>query len=217
MLEVMSNAPSYAGSINGSGEALDNALVHPSATVESEVVLGAGVKVWHNAHVRRGAILEAGVSLGKDVFIDASVRVGAHSRIQNGVSVYQGVHISDHCFIGPHVIFTNDLTPRIGLKSWKVIDTYIDPGASIGAGSIIRCGVRIGSFAMVGAGAVVTKDVPAFHIAMGLPADCRKKICACGQQQLPLECALQELIQPCCEANLIPEMLQLAHKVRSAL
>lgn len=189
------------------------AFVHPSAYVEESVQLGKDVRIWHFVHVREGAKIEQGVTLGKGVFIDAKVVIGKFSKIQNGVSVYQGVEISDFCFIGPHAIFTNDPTPRSYVKEWKKVPTFLRCGSSIGAGSIIRCGVTLGEFSMVGAGSVVTKDVPPFHLAYGLPAIVKKKICACGQSQFPLKTPFKLLLGSCCRKNLMKEMYDQAKKV----
>lgn len=181
---------------------MNQSIIHPSAIVEAEVKIGKNVSIWHFCHVRSGAILGDGVSIGKDVYIDKNVSIGKFSRIQNGVSLYQGVYIEDWCFIGPHVTFTNDLRPRSGLKKWNIIPTYLKSGMSIGAGAIIRCGVTLGEFCMIGAGTVVTKDVPPFHLAVGLPAEISKMVCACGQTILPLATPKQELLKNCCAENL---------------
>jgi UDP-2-acetamido-3-amino-2,3-dideoxy-glucuronate N-acetyltransferase len=194
-----------------------SAFHHPSAVVESGAILEDGVKVWHFCHVRNGAILEAGVNLGKDVYIDNDVRIGQFSRIQNGVSIYKGVVISSWCFIGPHVIFTNDLNPRAGNKEWRVLPTSLKSGTSIGAGAVIRCGITLGEFCMIGAGAIVTKDVPPFHLALGFPAESLKMICACGQTHLPLGTAYSELVRDCCQKNMQPEALSLASEVVARL
>ena len=190
-----------------------SAQVHPSAYVEDSVSIGKDVRIWHFVHVREKANIEQGVTLGKGVFIDTKVSIGKFTKIQNGVSVYQGVYISEYCFIGPHSIFTNDPTPRSYVKDWSIVPTYIKCGASIGAGSIIRCGVTLGEFSMVGAGSVVTKDVPAFHLAYGLPAVVKKKICACGQSQFPLKTPMKLLLGSCCRKNLLKEMYDQAKKI----
>lgn len=181
--------------------------VHPTAIVEDGVELHEDVKIWHFCHVRKGAVLERGVSLGRDVYVDVGVRIGHHTRVQNGISIYQGVKIGPWCFIGPHVIFTNDQVPRVGAKSWKIVETHLRMGASIGAGCVIRCGVELGDFCLVGAGAIVTKSVPPHHLALGFPAKSEKMICFCGQTYRPEGTPVTELLLPCCEENLIPELL----------
>lgn len=191
----------------------NNAFIHPSAYIEADVELQENTKIWHFCHIRNKAVLENSVSVGKDVYIDTGVRVGHHTRIQNGVSIYQGLIIEPWCFIGPHVIFTNDLTPRVGSKHWKLVETTLKKGMSIGAGAIIRCGITIGEFAMIGAGAIVTKDVPAFHLAMGFPAQCHQMVCACGQTFLPIASKNNELLRDCCKTNLLPELYKEAEEL----
>lgn len=201
------------GEVSSSAKIAKDAYVHPSAYVEAAVEIQEEAKVWHFCQVRKDAVLEKGVSLGKDVYIDAGVRVGHHTRIQNGVSVYQGLKISPWCFIGPHVIFTNDQSPRVGSRSWTLVETTLETGMSIGAGAIIRCGITIGSFAMIGAGAIVTKDVPPFHVAVGFPAQCSQLVCACGQTFLPLSSPKSELLRDCCKKNLVPELYKVAQEL----
>lgn len=180
--------------------------IHPTAIIEDGSEIQDDVKIWHFCHIRNGAVIEKGVSLGRDVYVDAGVRVGNNSRIQNGVSLYQGVNISPWCFIGPHVIFTNDLYPRAGNKEWKITETYLDFGASVGAGAVIRCGVRLGSFSMLGAGAIVTKSIPAFHLAMGFPAKIGRKICFCGNKEVDKNLEPKNLFFDCCRENLVSEL-----------
>ncbi len=184
-----------------------HAFVHSTAVVEPLAEIQDHVKVWHFCHIRENAVLEHHVSLGRDVYVDIGVRVGHHTRIQNGVSVFQGLTVSPWGFIGPHAIFTNDPAPRVGSKSWKIVPTVLETGMSIGAGAIIRCGITIGAFAMIGAGAIVTKNVPPFHLAVGFPAECRQMVCACGQTFLPIATNDKELVRDCCLRNLVPELL----------
>lgn len=186
------------------------AWVHPTAVVEDGVTLRPGVRVWHFCHVRRGALLEEGVVLGKGVFVDSEVAVGAHSRIQNGVSIYRGVSVGPWVLIGPHVVLTNDRYPRAGNRSWQVSETRLGLGASLGAGSVLLCGIEIGPFALIGAGSVITRDVPAFHLAVGLPARSVQMVCACGQTQLALGSPWESLLRPCCRENLDSDLCRRA-------
>ena len=188
----------------------NDSFIHPTACVEENVVLGNGVKIWHFCHVREGVSLGEHVSLGRDVYIDKGVNVGRQSRIQNGVSVYSGVVVGEWCFVGPHVIFTNDLYPRAGLKQWKVVETNLELGMSLGAGAIVRCGVTIGAFAMIGAGAVVTKSISPFHLYLGMPARYEKMICACGRTTCSNIIHPGELIRDCCEDGLSDELCAMA-------
>lgn len=193
------------------------ATIHPSAVVESTAVLGSDCRIWHFAHVRGGAVLGEGVSIGKDSYVDAGVRIGNGTRVQNQVNIYAGVEIGDFCFVGPAVVFTNDQLPRVGNKTWKIIKTVVQSGASIGAGAVIRCGVQIGSFAMIGAGALVTKDVPPFTLVVGHPAGDLKKVCSCGQSILALETPYSELLRKCCDENMSNETRNLAAGVLQLL
>ena len=148
----------------------DRANVHATAMVDPGATLGSGVVVWHWSHIREGAILGDGCRIGQGVYIDEGVTLGSGCKVQNAVSIYRGVSIGRNVFIGPHVTFTNDLTPRAHTEDWQVVPTVVDDGASVGANATIVCGVRLGRNCMVGAGAVVTKDVPAYGLVVGTPA-----------------------------------------------
>jgi UDP-2-acetamido-3-amino-2,3-dideoxy-glucuronate N-acetyltransferase len=187
---------------------MSGSFIHPTAVIEPGVLLDEDVKVWHFAHVRQGAVLGAKVSIGKDVYVDADVTIGEGSRIQNGVNIYKGVGIGRWCFVGPAVVFTNDLHPRVGRKTWSVVPTVLEDGCSLGAGAIIRCGIRIGAFSMVGAGAIVTKDIPPFCLVMGLPAEITHRVCACGDEILPLSASYEELLRECCLKNMETSVLE---------
>ncbi len=192
------------------GEYIEDIYIHPTAYIENNVILGKGVKIWHFCHIRENAVIGDRVSLGKDVYIDKGVTVGKYSRVQNGVSVYAGVSIGEWCFIGPHVVFTNDIYPRAGLRKWKIIETKLETGISIGAGAIIRCGVTIGSFAMVGAGALVTHSIAPFHLYLGIPAKYERIICACGLTRFRKVSNPKELLRDCCEERLDPELYKVS-------
>lgn len=153
-------------------------FVHQTAEVEPGVLVGEGTKIWHFCHVRRGAQLGGDCVLGRGVFVDADVKIGDRVKLQNYVTVFHGVTIEDGVFVGPHVCFTNDLLPRAvnpdmspkGATDWVVSPTLVRAGASIGANSTIVCGTTIGRWAMVGAGSVVTRDVPDYALVVGNPA-----------------------------------------------
>jgi UDP-2-acetamido-3-amino-2,3-dideoxy-glucuronate N-acetyltransferase len=162
--------------------------IHDSAVVEAESTLGCGTRVWHHAHVRKGARVGAQCVIGKGVYIDTDVVVGDRVKLQNNVSLYRGAVIEDGVFIGPHVVLTNDHLPRAinpdgTLKSaddWDVGRILVRSGASIGAGSVILPDVEIGRWALVGAGSLVTSDLPDHGLAFGSPARLRGYICRCG-------------------------------------
>lgn len=143
---------------------------HPTAEISPDAVIGAGTKIWRNAQIREGAGIGDGCNIGKDVYIDAGVTIGSRVKIQNGVSVYHGVTVEDDVFIGPYATFTNDRFPRAYSADWQVTPTRIRRGASIGANATIVCGVTVGEYALVGAGAVVTHDVPPNTVVVGNPA-----------------------------------------------
>ena len=146
-------------------------FVHPSAIIDDGAELGAGVKVWHFCHVMAGARIGAGSVLGQNCFVAASVVVGAGVRIQNNVSLYDGVELDDCVFVGPSVVFTNVRNPRAEFpRKSEYRRTVVERGVSIGANATILPGVRLGSYAFVGAGAVVTRDVAAFELVVGTPA-----------------------------------------------
>jgi acetyltransferase-like isoleucine patch superfamily enzyme len=164
--------------------------IHPTAEVSTNVKLGDGTSVWHHAQVREDVAIGANCIVGKGVYIDAGVLIGDCVKIQNYVSIYHGVTIEDGVFIGPHVCFTNDLQPRAVnpdglLKSaddWELSETLIRRGAALGANSTIRCGITIGEWAMIGAGSVVTRDIPSYGLVMGNPARLRGFVCPCGSK-----------------------------------
>jgi UDP-2-acetamido-3-amino-2,3-dideoxy-glucuronate N-acetyltransferase len=150
--------------------AAEPVFVHPTADVEDGAVVGPGTKVWHLAHIRSSATVGAGCVIGRNVYVDAHAVVGDRVKIQNNVSVYQGVTVEDEVFVGPCAVFTNDLRPRAQNPDWKIIPTLVRHGASIGANATIVCGIEIGPYAMIAAGSVVTKDVPANQLVAGNPA-----------------------------------------------
>lgn len=147
-------------------------FIHESSYIDEEVKIGENTKVWHFCHIQSGAVIGKDCSLGQNVNISNNVHIGNGVKIQNNVSVYEGVDIEDYVFLGPSCVFTNDLTPRArypkGHENYK--KTLIKEGASVGANATIVCGHTIGKYAMVAAGAVVTRDVPDYALVVGVPA-----------------------------------------------
>ena len=164
--------------------------IHPTAEVSEGAIIGQGSSIWHQAQVREGALIGTNCIIGKGVYIDAGVTIGDNVKIQNYVSVYHGVTLEDGVFVGPHVCFTNDLRPRAinpdgSLKAaddWVLSKTLIRRGAALGANSTIRCGITVGEWAMIGAGSVVTRDVPAYGLVWGNPTRLRGFVCPCGEK-----------------------------------
>ncbi len=151
--------------------ATDATFVHSSAFVDEGCRIGAGSKIWHFCHLMRGAVLGEGCKLGQNVFVASGVRLGNNVKVQNNVSIYEGVVCEDDVFLGPSMVFTNVINPRSAVnRQGQYVETYVERGATIGANATIVCGTRIGAYAFVGAGAVVTKDVPAYALVVGNPA-----------------------------------------------
>jgi UDP-2-acetamido-3-amino-2,3-dideoxy-glucuronate N-acetyltransferase len=162
---------------------------HPSAIVDAGAQIGEGSRVWHFVHVCGGARIGKGVSLGQNVFVGNKVSIGDRSKIQNNVSVYDGVTLEEGVFCGPSMVFTNVYNPRALIeRKEEYRPTLVRRGASLGANCTIVCGVTVGSFAFVGSGAVVNKDVPDFALMVGVPARQIGWMSAYGEQiDLPLK------------------------------
>jgi UDP-2-acetamido-3-amino-2,3-dideoxy-glucuronate N-acetyltransferase len=164
--------------------------IHPSADVAADATIGEDSKIWHLTQIRNGVRIGRECILGRGVYIDAHVVLGNRVKVQNYVSIYEGVTVEDGVFVGPHVVFTNDkhpraVTPDLALKGpndWTISHTLVQEGAALGANSTIVCGITIGHWAMVGAGSVVTKDVPDFGLVVGNPARLIGYVCKCGER-----------------------------------
>jgi UDP-2-acetamido-3-amino-2,3-dideoxy-glucuronate N-acetyltransferase len=202
--------------------------IHLTADVSSGAEIGAGTTIWHQAQVREGARIGANCVVGKGAYIDTGVIIGNNVKIQNYVSIYHGVTLEDGVFCGPYCTFTNDKFPRAinpdgslkGTGDWVLTPTLVRQGASIGANATIVCGVTIGAWAMIGAGSVVTHDVPDYGLVWGNPARLRGFVCPCGAR---LEHWLIEGTQAkarcktCGQEVVIPKLLWERHRSTNEL
>lgn len=160
----------------------EQVFVHPTSEVSPESRINPGTQIWQHCTVLAGAEIGRGSLLSQNVYVEGRTRIGNNVKIKNNVSLYEGVELEDDVFVGPSAVFTNVLTPR---SHWprkdQFLKTLVKKGATIGANSTILCGVTIGRYAMVGAGTVVTKNVPDFALVYGVPAQQQGWVCYCGQ------------------------------------
>jgi UDP-2-acetamido-3-amino-2,3-dideoxy-glucuronate N-acetyltransferase len=169
--------------------------IHPTADVSPRAEIGLGTRIWHHAQVREGARLGSQCIVGKGAYIDFDVQLGSRVKVQNYALVYHGAMIEDGVFIGPRVCLANDRVPRAitpdgalkGTDDWDVGPIVVRYGASLGAGCIVLPGVTIGRFALVGAGAIVTRDVPDFGLVVGQPGRLIGHVCRCGRRLIHTE------------------------------
>jgi UDP-2-acetamido-3-amino-2,3-dideoxy-glucuronate N-acetyltransferase len=167
-------------------------FVHQTADIDDGVSIEDGSKIWHHVQIRKGAVIGAGSIIGRGAYVGSDVRIGKNCKIQNYALVYEPAHLEDGVFVGPAAVLTNDLFPRavtpdMGIKNasdWTAVGVTLRQGASIGARAVCIAPVTVGQWAMVAAGAVVTKDVPAFALVVGVPA---RQIGWVGKQGKPLE------------------------------
>jgi UDP-2-acetamido-3-amino-2,3-dideoxy-glucuronate N-acetyltransferase len=158
-------------------------FVHESSYVDPGAIIGAGTKIWHFSHVMPGAVIGEGCNLGQNVVVMPGTRIGNNVKIQNNVSIYEGVTLEDDVFCGPSCVFTNVLNPRSHVsRKHEYQPTLVRRGATIGANATVVCGVTLGEYAFIGAGAVVTADVPPFALMLGVPARRTGWMCRCGRK-----------------------------------
>jgi UDP-2-acetamido-3-amino-2,3-dideoxy-glucuronate N-acetyltransferase len=161
----------------------NNYFVHASSYIDEPCIIGEGTKIWHFCHVMKDCVIGRDCNLGQNVYISSEVIIGDRVKIQNNLSVYTGVICEDDVFLGPSCVFTNVINPRSFIERKKEYRrTLIGKGASIGANSTIVCGNNIGKYALVGAGAVITKDVPDYGVVVGNPEKLIGYVCKCGQR-----------------------------------
>lgn len=154
---------------------------HPSTVIDEPCSIGERTKIWHFTHIMSGAVIGRDCVIGQNVFVASDVRIGDHCKIQNNVSLYTGVVLEDNVFCGPSMVFTNVINPRSEIvRKDEFRRTLVKTGASIGANATILCGHTMGAYAFIGAGAVVTRDIPDFALVFGNPARLAGWICRCG-------------------------------------
>lgn len=172
-------------------------FIHPSSYVDKGAVIGSGTHIWHFCHIRSTAVIGSKCNIGQNVYIDNNVRIGERCKLQNNISVYEHVTLEDDVFCGPGAVFTNVFNPRAALKKMdKARPTLVKKGATLGANCTIICGVTIGSYAFVGAGAVVTRNVPDYALVYGNPAIVHGWVCECGEK------LSDEFICPVCKKRI---------------
>lgn len=157
-----------------------NVFIHPNAIVETDQI-GDGTRIWAFTHVLKGARIGKNCNICDHTFIEEDVIIGDNVTIKSGVYLWNGVRIENNVFIGPNATFTNDIRPRSKVYPEEFTKTYVKEGASIGANATILCGITIGKWAMIGAGSVVTKDVPDYALVYGVPAKVVGYVCECGK------------------------------------
>jgi len=164
------------------GSFVSKVSIHHTSVIDETAILGDGTRVWHFVHVRENAKIGKDCVLADYVYVGRGVKIGNGVKLENRATVYEGVTIEDKVFVGPHVTFTNDPYPRSFNTDWKILQTLVKEGSSIGAGTVIVCGSTIGEYSLVGAGSVVTENIPPHALAYGNPARIKGFVCRCGRK-----------------------------------
>lgn len=182
-------------------------FVHESSYVDENVVIGAGTKIWHFSHVMSDSLIGQNCNIGQNVVISPGVQIGNGVKIQNNVSLYSGVIIEDDVFLGPSMVFTNVINPRSHVnRKNEYKSTVIKKGASVGANATIVCGNTLGQYCFVGAGSVVTKDVPDYALVYGNPGRIHGWMCQCGiQLQFSTQSQVETATCSCCGIQYVKE------------
>jgi len=182
-------------------------FIHESCFIDDHCEIGEGTKIWHFCHVRANASIGKKCILGQSVYVGDNVKIGNHVKIQNNVSVYEGVILEDDVFCGPSMVFTNVINPRANIsRRDEFKGTIVRQGATIGANATILCGHTLGKYSFIGAGAVVTKDVPAYALMVGNPAKRIGWMCECGIKiNESLKCSTCQLAYKTTKEGIAPE------------
>jgi UDP-2-acetamido-3-amino-2,3-dideoxy-glucuronate N-acetyltransferase len=175
--------------------------IHPSAEVSPKASIGQGTKIWNQVQIREGARIGNNCVISKDVYIDHDVVIGNGVKIQNGVSIYKGVMLEDDVFVGPHSTFTNDIRPRAFTKDWAVIPTLLRHGCSVGANATVMCGVTLGEYCMISAGAVITVDTLPYGLYIGNPARLKGFVSTSGFEMESVETESDYLVFKCSKTH----------------
>jgi len=179
----------------------DTYFAHPTAVIDQPCRIGTGTRIWHFSHVMKDSVIGERCNIGQNVVVSPHCRIGNNVKIQNNVSIYTGVVIEDDVFCGPSMVFTNVINPRSFIdRKTEFRPTVVRRGASIGANSTVLCGVTLGSYCLIGAGAVITRDVPDYAVVYGNPARLHGWACYCGATLKALRAEEPAAMEGTCEA-----------------